>query len=297
MVSIFTPTYNRAYILPVLYESLKRQTCRDFEWIIVDDGSTDNTEELVASWEKDKNDFPIIYRKQKNGGKHTAINYGVTLASYEWFFIVDSDDYLRDDAVEKVCEWTKEKLPQDIAAVSGTRCFKNMVTIGGQTKFNGEYCDCKNNERKKYGLLGDKAEVYRTEILKKYPFPVFEGEKFLSECAVWDKIALEGYKIRWYDYPLMVCEYLEDGLTAKVSGNDLELKNFQGYTYITRQRIKAYKGLDRYRYICAYITMAQKKQMSCKEMAQSLGVSENTMCRWKIASDAKKFVKRVLGKA
>lgn len=101
MVSVFTPTYNRAYILPVLYESLKRQTCSDFEWIIVDDGSTDNTEELITSWQMECNDFSIVYRKQKNGGKHTAINNGVTLAKYEWFFIVDSDDYLRNDAVEK----------------------------------------------------------------------------------------------------------------------------------------------------------------------------------------------------
>mgnify|MGYP000231771201 CR=1 FL=1 len=80
MISVFTPTYNRAYILPALYQSLQRQTCRNFEWIIVDDGSTDNTGELIASWQKDHNDFTIIYRKQQNGGKHTAINYGVALA-------------------------------------------------------------------------------------------------------------------------------------------------------------------------------------------------------------------------
>ncbi|MCI7302723.1 MAG: glycosyltransferase family 2 protein [Clostridia bacterium] len=102
MISVFTPTYNRAYILPALYQSLQRQTCRNFEWIIVDDGSTDNTSELIASWQKDHNDFTIIYRKQQNGGKHTAINYGVALASYKWFFIVDSDDYLRDDAIERI---------------------------------------------------------------------------------------------------------------------------------------------------------------------------------------------------
>lgn len=294
MISVFTPTYNRAYILPALYQSLQRQTCRCFEWIIVDDGSTDNTGELIASWQKDHNDFAIIYRKQHNGGKHTAINYGVTLASYKWFFIVDSDDYLRDDAIEKICSWTREKLSQNIAAVSGTRCFKNLETIGGQTKFKGDYCDCRNNERGKYGLLGDKAEVYRTDILKKYPFPVFKGEKFLSECAVWDKIALEGYKIRWYDYPLMVCEYLEDGLSAKVSGNDLEMKNFQGYIFITKQRMALYTGIERLRYLCAYSTTAKKKGFNAKESAEILGISANRIRISLLINRAKPLIKKLI---
>lgn len=273
MISVFTPAYNRAYILPVLYQSLKRQTCNDFEWIIVDDGSTDDTEKLVCSWQKEAKDFIINYQKQSNGGKHTAINYGVTLARGEWFFIVDSDDHLLRDAIEKINKWTSVDLPKEIAGVSGTKCYSNRCTIGGNVKFSGEYLDCKNTERRKYGLLGDKAEVYRTNILKKYPFPVFEGERFLSECAVWDKIALEGYKIRWYNEPLTVCEYLNDGLTAKVNGADLELKNFEGYTYVAKQRAKAYGGLEKLRYLCAYIKLSKRKGLNCKETAQKIDVS------------------------
>ena len=173
-------------------------------------------------------------------------------------------------------------------------CFKNLETIGGQTKFKGDYCDCRNNERGKYGLLGDKAEVYRTDILKKYPFPVFKGEKFLSECAVWDKIALEGYKIRWYDYPLMVCEYLEDGLSAKVSGNDLEMKNFQGYIFITKQRMALYTGIERLRYLCAYSTTAKKKGFNAKESAEILGISANRIRISLLINRAKPLIKKLI---
>lgn len=104
-ITLFTPTYNRAYVLETLYRSIQRQTFRDFEWIVVDDGSTDNTEDLVNSWMEEKNFFPIRYYKQANGGKCRAINWGLDLAEGELFFIMDSDDYLTDDAMETVVKW------------------------------------------------------------------------------------------------------------------------------------------------------------------------------------------------
>ena len=104
-ITLFTPTYNRAYILNVLYRSVQRQTYRNFEWIIMDDGSTDNTEDLVRSWIADNNDFPIRYYKVPNGGKCRAINRGLDLAEGELFFIMDSDDYLTDDSLETVVKW------------------------------------------------------------------------------------------------------------------------------------------------------------------------------------------------
>lgn len=99
-ISIFTPTYNRAYILGALYESLRKQTCLDFEWIIVDDGSTDNTEELCHRFYSDL--FPIHYFKIPNHGKHVAINFGIQKALGEWFFIVDSDDQLPEHSIENI---------------------------------------------------------------------------------------------------------------------------------------------------------------------------------------------------
>ena len=106
--TVFTPTYNRAYILPKLYHSLREQTCKDFEWMIVDDGSTDDTGKLVAQWEEQNNGFDIRYCKVSNGGKPRAINFGIAKASGEFFFMVDSDDRLTTDAVQKMLLWCKE---------------------------------------------------------------------------------------------------------------------------------------------------------------------------------------------
>lgn len=273
MITIFTPTYNRAYILPKLYESLKRQTIKDFEWIIVDDGSTDNTEQIVEYWVNTEKEFCIVYKKQSNSGKHVAINTGVSMASFEWFFIVDSDDYITDDAIENIEKWILTDLDEQYAGVSGTKCFNNMKNVGQDIKFSSDYVDCKNNERSRYGLVGDKAEVYRTSILKKYPFPHFPGEKFLSECAVWDRIAIDGYKIRWFNHPLMVIEYLDDGLTSKI--NKLELENFSGYTYATNIRLKAYGGVEHYRLIAQYINKALHKNIGIKEIAKN--INQNIM--------------------
>ena len=104
-ITLFTPTYNRAYIIDNLYQSIKRQTFRDFEWIIFDDGSNDNTEELINKWILDNNDFPIVYLKGKNGGKCRATNRALEIARGEIFFTIDSDDYLTDDACEKINSW------------------------------------------------------------------------------------------------------------------------------------------------------------------------------------------------
>ncbi len=215
MVTVFTPTYNRAYRLEKLYQSLQAQTSKDFEWIVINDGSTDNTNELFDKWLSDKNDFAITYREVPNGGKHRAINKAVKLASGKAFFIVDSDDYLLPEAIEKVTEWFKQVEDLDeFAGISGLRGESTDNPIGGYGNFEGEYVDCTNLERHLYNLLDDKAEVYKTEILKKFPFPEFEGENFVPESLIWDSIARDGYKIRWFNEIIYICEYLADGLTA-----------------------------------------------------------------------------------
>ena len=156
MITVFTPTFNRAYIIDNLYRSLLRQTDKDFEWIIVDDGSTDDTAKYVEGIQKNDNGFTITYTIQQNGGKHRAINRGVTLANGELFFIVDSDDYLTDDAIEKIKKWRNTLTPNcKWAGVSGLRGYTNG-TIVGQMKQNVEYIDASNLERKQKKLLGDK---------------------------------------------------------------------------------------------------------------------------------------------
>lgn len=214
-ITIFTPTYNRGYILENLYMSLRRQTYTNFEWIIIDDGSIDNTELLVKEWITKNNKFKIIYKKTINKGKHCAINTGVKMANGELFFIVDSDDYLADNALERIVYWQSTIMSRpDFAGICGNRCYFNKKLIG--TTFNGVYIDCRTIDREHYGITGDKAEVFYTNILRKYPFPEFKGEKFCSEALVWDRISKDGYKIRYFNESIYFTEYRDDGLTKNI---------------------------------------------------------------------------------
>lgn len=212
-VTVFTPTFNRGYILHQCYESLKRQTNKEFEWIIIDDGSTDNTEEIVKKWLVEKKDFKIKYLKTKNGGKHRAINKAIDLANGYLFFIVDSDDYLIEDAIERVikAEETIRNNKEKFAGIAMARGYSKNKMIG--TTFKGKYVDATSLERKKYNINGDKAEIFYTEILRKNRFPEFEGENFVTEALVWNRIAKQGYKLRWFQDIIYICEYREDGLT------------------------------------------------------------------------------------
>ena len=148
MISVFTPTYNRGYIIDKLYQSLLEQTDKDFEWIVIDDGSKDETEEYFETIMKNDNPFPIYYQKVPNGGKHRAINKGVSLANGEMFFIVDSDDYLLPFAIERIKQWF-ETLDDSKkwAGVSGLRGHAQNQVIGGSNSEN--YIDAKNIERAK----------------------------------------------------------------------------------------------------------------------------------------------------
>ena len=214
--TVFTPTYNRAYTIENLYRSLQRQSFVDFEWIVVDDGSTDDTESLFQSFQQEKNEFPIRYIKTENQGKHRAINRGVSVARGEMFYIVDSDDYLPDDALEVIDKMERTISPEEKAqfgGVCGQKGYDLETPIG--KSFDEEILDITSLERQKHNVSGDKAEVFYTRILRNYPFPEFEGEKFLTECVVWDKIAYDRYKLRFFNHILMICEYLPDGLSAK----------------------------------------------------------------------------------
>ena len=216
MITIFTPTYNRAYILPQLYKSLQQQTTYDFEWLIVDDGSQDNTQELIRSWQQNSNQFPIVYIKQPNGGQHRAINIGTKHAKGEWFFIVDSDDWLPNDAIQKIIKQV-HTLPKnsDLAGICGFRANKEAHPLGNCSKLT-ETLDASMIEiRQRYHIRGDMAEVFKTDILRQFPFPEFKGENFLNEAAVWNQIA-EKYKLRYIPEILYFCEYREDGLTKSI---------------------------------------------------------------------------------
>jgi len=214
MITVFTPTYNRAYIIDKLYGSLCMQICQDFEWLIVDDGSTDNTEELISFYISE-NKINIRYLKQPNGGKHRAINRGVQEAKGELFFIVDSDDQLPPNSIAVVSDYYSQVADDfSFAGVCGLKYYFTNEKVGGE--FTHEVLDCNSIDfRFKYKSTGDMAEVFRTSVLKKDPFPEIENEKFCPEALVWNRIALK-YKLRYFNRNVYLCDYLPDGLTAKI---------------------------------------------------------------------------------
>jgi len=180
-ITVFTPTYNRAYIIENLYRSIQRQTYRDFEWVVVDDGSSDGTEELFRKWQAERNDFPIRYVKQENGGKCRAINRGMTEARGELFFNIDSDDYLTDDALEKIARWEAE-LPKDSNFCGFSANLGFSPTETPNTLFEQGFLD--GNAFDRYGAAnGERAMIFYTDIMRKYPYPEFPGEKFMTEAV------------------------------------------------------------------------------------------------------------------
>lgn len=209
-ITILTPTYNRAAYLPRLFESLKAQTNRDFLWLVVDDGSEDDTENLIASY--GQQGVELRYIRQENGGKHTALNRGIAEIQSELTFIVDSDDYLPENAVETVLAYhEKYRGTPGLCGYSFLRCHGDgrvNTAYFPSDELIGSYAQVRING----GIGGDKAEVFYTEILKKYPFPVFPGEKFMPEDAVWMQMS-GPYQMVHMNKNIYYCDYLEGGLT------------------------------------------------------------------------------------
>lgn len=216
-ITVFTPTYNRAKFLERLYKSLTYQHFKDFEWLIVDDGSTDNTYEVISKM-IEENKITIRYYKQENGGKHRAINKGVELAKGKLFFIVDSDDYLVSKAIKTI----EEKYPliinrDEMAGISFRRGYSETKNIGSQKTFDNIEATALDF-RYKYKIEGDMAEVYKTEVLKQFKFPEIKGEKFCTEGLIWNRIAMK-YKMIWISKIIYICDYLPGGLTDNSFGN------------------------------------------------------------------------------
>lgn len=256
--TIFTPTYNRAYTLSILYNSLKNQTCKDFEWLIVDDGSTDNTCELVREYIKEEKKFPINYYKKENGGKPRAINYGIKLAKGNYFLMIDSDDYLVDNAVANMKNWCKEiDKDERFVGVGAARGYEKNVYIKGVEPLVNEngYIDATNLQRERYNLDADMTEAYKTNIFKKYPMAEWSGENFAPEQIALNEIALAGYKLRWHKDIICICKYLPDGLTK--GSFELERKNPMGYAMMYNHMLKYPDSLkNKYHAACQHIALS-----------------------------------------
>lgn len=266
-LTIFTPIYNRAYIIDKLYSSLLQQTTKDFEWIIINDGSTDDIDAVVKKWmDEKKHDFDITYLSVENQGKHNAINKGVENAKGDMFFIVDSDDFLVSNAVKLVIENEKNVPKEKFAGFSFNRGYSEEKIIG--STFEGEYVDATSLERSKYNIKGDKAEIFYTEVLRKYPFPIFKGENYLTEAVIWYKIANDEYKIRWFNQIIYICNYLPDGLSLN---NTLDINNFNGYTYAVKQFL-IYKMplIEKVKIAGNYMNTARYKKLTFTEAGRKV---------------------------
>ena len=219
IVTVITPTYNRANELKRLYESLVEQSDDDFEWLVIDDGSSDDTETEVNSY-IGEGKINIKYVKKENGGKHTALNLGIQMIESPWTFIVDSDDYLKKDAVKILKEKAKADDSPDICGLAFLRESQNGKYLTNKLVEKDGYIDDFCHCRYGLGIKGDMAEVWKTEYLKQYPFPEFENEKFCSEDVVWIALAKK-YKIVFYNQSIYMCDYLEGGLTMSRKSQNL----------------------------------------------------------------------------
>ncbi|WP_290765909.1 glycosyltransferase family 2 protein [Fibrobacter sp. UBA4297] len=271
LITIFTPTYNRKDLIERLYQSLLAQTEKNFEWLVIDDGSTDDTEKYFTEILSIPQPFSIHYKKEPNGGKHRAINKGVQNASGELFFIVDSDDYLTEKAIEKINQWTTTlDKSHKWAGIAGLRGYSNNKVVGQHN--STLYIDAKNSERRKYNLLGDKAEIYFTDVLKQHPFPEISGENFISEEIVWNTIARDDYYLRWFNEIIYICNYLEGGLTRD---NAKDKKNPQGRLLWAKGQLETFPNSWRERLLAIGIYRhAVNNTESISETATKLGTSK-----------------------
>lgn len=230
-LTIFTPAYNRAATLPRLYDSLCRQTCRDFEWIVVDDGSTDNTPALLVSW-KAEGIIPLRFHHQRNAGKMAAHNRGVEMAAGDMFVCVDSDDFLTENAVEALLHaWQ-----QPHEGCIGVLAFQVDTAghpITSMTDHTVEITTLKD-AYSHHGLSGDTMLIFNRSILNRHSFPVFEGETFVPENYLYDQLDQEGplFLLR---KGLYICEYRSDGYSANIAR--ILYDNPRGYLAYIRQRL------------------------------------------------------------
>lgn len=213
-LTVFTPTFNRAHTLNRCYESLKRQTSKDFEWLIIDDGSTDNTKDMIDMWKKE-NVINIRYYYKENGGMHSAHNAAYRLIDTELNVCIDSDDYMPDNAIETIINFWKSNESDDCAGIFGLDADYNNKILGDKFPDNIKKINLINLDRK-YKLKGDKKFVFKTEIIKEYPeYPEFYGEKNFPLSYKTMLISKE-YNFLLLNKILCNVEYQEDGSSKTI---------------------------------------------------------------------------------
>lgn len=210
-LTVFTPAYNRAYTLPRTYESMKQQKNTDFIWLIVDDGSSDNTAELVKQWQAEENGFTIQYIYKENGGMHTAHNVAYELIDTELNTCVDSDDALASDAVQIIYDaWQKVKNKGYAGMLALDAEFSGQVIGKG---FPAGLTETTLGDYYRNGGRGDKKLILRTDVVRQYPpYPTFPGERFVPLGSLYTMIDKD-YRLSVLDAVVCLVEYMPDGST------------------------------------------------------------------------------------
>lgn len=213
-LTVFTPTYNRANTLRLGYEALCRQSNKNFIWLIIDDGSNDNTAEIVQSWQSLDNGFEIQYVYKENGGLHTGYNKAIELVNTELCVCIDSDDFMPDDAVENILDfWAKNKA-DDIAGFIGRDSYLDGTIIGGKFPNVDKLHVIELGD--KYGFIGDTKMVFRSELLKQVaPQPTYNNEKNFNPIYL---VLLLDYHFQFklFDHNLCFVEYDMAGMSKNI---------------------------------------------------------------------------------
>ncbi len=238
LLTVFTPAYNRAHTIGRTYESLCRQTSQNFCWLVIDDGSSDNTRELVQAWIQE-NRIPITYIYQENQGMHGAHNTAYDNIHTELNTCIDSDDYMPDNAVELIENFWKEHGSNQYAGILGLdyTCDGKIIGKGfveqmQSTTLTGYYLQ---------GGLGDKKAVYRTNIIKKTtPYPIFPGEKYVGLGCRYFEIDQQ-YELLTLNEALVIVEYQEDGSSMNMYRQ--YWNNPNGFIYMRTLDMKYYTGM------------------------------------------------------
>ena len=231
-ITVFTPTYNRSKKILRVYESLKNQSNKNFEWLIVDDGSSDDTEEVVENLIIKEKSFSIRYYNKQNGGKHTAHNIAVSESSNELFFCVDSDDYIVDNAIETIIKYSQYLTDENTGILALKKEIDGKV-LSDKLPTGIRQCE-KLKLEQIYCCKGEFTLIYKTSILKKHLFPEIKNERFVAESVLYDKLDQYG-SLLLVNEVITVCEYLDDGYTSNYK--KLMLNNPIGFKLYYKQRI------------------------------------------------------------
>lgn len=241
MITVITPTFNREKEISTLYYSLVKQSNKNFEWLVVDDGSTDNTEELIAKYQSEGL-LSIRYIKKENGGKHTALNVAFSdKHTGEWLFVVDSDDYLSTDCLEFL-ENEVSTLTSDFHSIRILRIGKNGIPHSDYfSEGLSNYIDLQN-----IGAKNDIADIFRKTALSDFKFPEFKGENFMAESPLYIWLGSTGFT-KFINFKGYICEYLVGGLSDNSVVNRHRCFNSALYVYEQKYKCRELKYILKFK--------------------------------------------------